>query len=190
MAECLKTLVPSKSVKHGERESKYNNDVLIELVNNKKIHVKNWLLISVKDNGIGIAKEKINKIFNRFYRIEDSSTNHITGAGIGLSLTKDLVELHYGTITAKSENEKGTEFLVKIPVLKEYPFKDNVPIKYTSVKKNNLIKEKVDEGKKTGLKPKNQPKVLIVEDNEDMRTFIRRELEDYEVIEATDGKMG
>ena len=165
-------------------------DIIIECADKKRTLVTNWLVILVKDSGIGIPKEKTDKIFSRFYRIEDPSTNHITGAGIGLSLTKDLVGLHFGNISVKSENKKGTEFLVKIPVLKEYPVEDNVPLKHTNVKKAHLIKEKVDAGKKNGSKMNGHTKVLIIEDNLDMRVFIREELADYEVIEAGDGKDG
>lgn len=71
--------------------------------------------IRVKDNGRGIPKEKINSIFERFVQVDKSFTRDHEGSGIGLSLVKALVELHGGTICAKSSEGCGTEFIIYIP---------------------------------------------------------------------------
>ncbi|RDY27425.1 PAS domain-containing sensor histidine kinase [Romboutsia weinsteinii] len=74
-----------------------------------------FVVISVKDTGIGIAEDDIDSIFNGFSNVEDRFTKICEGCGVGLALTKHLVEMHQGTITVKSELEKGSEFIVRIP---------------------------------------------------------------------------
>lgn len=76
----------------------------------------NNIIISVKDSGIGIPKNKIGVIFKRFGQVDKSSTRNHEGSGIGLSLVKSLVEMHEGTIEVESEQEKGTEFIITLPV--------------------------------------------------------------------------
>lgn len=78
-----------------------------------------WAEISVKDTGIGIAKENLEKIFEAFKQIEDASTRKHSGTGLGLSITKKLVEMHGGTIWAESEVGKGTIIVFTIPMASE-----------------------------------------------------------------------
>lgn len=73
------------------------------------------LVISVKDNGIGMQKDKLNFLFKRFGQIDKSLTRNREGSGIGLSLVKSFVEMHGGTISAKSEYGIGSEFIIKLP---------------------------------------------------------------------------
>lgn len=74
------------------------------------------VVISVKDNGIGIEKQKLKIIFERFRQVDKSLNRNNEGSGIGLSLVKSLVEMHKGNICVKSEYGKGTEFTVELPV--------------------------------------------------------------------------
>ena len=76
--------------------------------------------VSISDTGIGIPKEKLSKIFDRFYQVDGSHTREQEGTGIGLALTKELVELHKGKIGVESEEGKGTRFTVSIPLGKDH----------------------------------------------------------------------
>ena len=82
--------------------------------------------ISIRDTGIGIPKEKLSKIFDRFYQVDGSHTREQEGTGIGLSLTKELVELHKGNIEVESEEGKGTTVKVSIPLGKEHLKPDEI----------------------------------------------------------------
>ena len=74
------------------------------------------IVISVKDSGIGIPKEKIHTIFERFVQVEQSLIKNHGGSGIGLSLVKALVTMHNGKINVQSEEGKGSEFIIEIPI--------------------------------------------------------------------------
>jgi signal transduction histidine kinase len=89
----------------------------IEITINK---TDNYAIISVSDTGVGIQKEKISKIFDRFYQVDGSHTREQEGTGIGLSLTKELVELHKGKIEVESEAGKGSTFRISLPLGKEH----------------------------------------------------------------------
>ena len=77
------------------------------------------LRLKVKDTGIGIPKDKIPYIFDRFYQADDSTTREGEGTGIGLALTKELIKLMEGTIEVESEEGKGTSFRVILPISRE-----------------------------------------------------------------------
>lgn len=94
---------------------KYSKDT------NRKITIRAYdsddgdIYFSVKDRGIGISSCELNRIFDKFYRIENFSTRQTEGCGIGLALVKRLVDLLGGTIHVESEEGKGSEFTVTIP---------------------------------------------------------------------------
>lgn len=73
------------------------------------------VVISIKDNGIGIPEEKLNAIFERFIQVDNTLTRKQEGSGIGLSLVKSLVEMQNGQISVKSQLGKGSEFIIKLP---------------------------------------------------------------------------
>ena len=77
-----------------------------------------FVMVSVKDNGIGIAKEDILRAFDKFAQIENSLSRKVGGTGLGLPIAKQLLERHGGTIWCESEPEKGSEFFFVIPVEK------------------------------------------------------------------------
>jgi two-component system, OmpR family, phosphate regulon sensor histidine kinase PhoR len=78
--------------------------------------VKNFLEIKVKDNGIGVSKEHLPRLFERFYRVDKGRSRNEGGTGLGLSIVKHIVQLYHGELQANSELGKGTEFLIKLPI--------------------------------------------------------------------------
>ncbi|NQT22954.1 MAG: tetratricopeptide repeat protein [Candidatus Omnitrophica bacterium] len=78
-----------------------------------------FVYISVEDRGMGISKDKITKIFDKFYRIDRDVARDIKGSGIGLAFVKSVVEAHGGKIAASSQLNKGSKFTVALPVKKE-----------------------------------------------------------------------
>ena len=77
---------------------------------------KNKVFISVEDNGIGIPKDKLNEIFNRFYQVSDTLKKYEEGSGIGLCIVKEIINLHSGKINVYSEVNKGTKFEIILPI--------------------------------------------------------------------------
>jgi DNA-binding response OmpR family regulator/two-component sensor histidine kinase len=153
-----------------------------------------YIKIEVMDTGIGIEKIHLTDIFNRFYHGED--LNHkFEGTGIGLSLTKSLVELHKGQIMVESEVGKGSKFTVTIPLGEDY-LENNEKIKSSddtitfSTDRYQILQYKNQEHipKPTQY---NQDKhtILIVEDNFDLCNLMQDLLEDdYNIEIANNGK--
>lgn len=74
--------------------------------------------IKVVDTGIGMARADVDRIFDKFYRIRSEITKHIAGSGLGLSIVKRIIDLHRGSVHVESEENKGTTFIVTLPVAK------------------------------------------------------------------------
>jgi len=85
----------------------------------QKLITDHCLLITVRDSGIGIPQDRLPHIFDRFYQVDASRTREHEGTGIGLALTKELVELHRGTISVESAEGFGATFVVQLPVAGE-----------------------------------------------------------------------
>jgi signal transduction histidine kinase len=73
-----------------------------------------WVFIEIRDNGVGVKPEDLAHIFDKFYRVKNDSTHAIKGTGLGLYLVKYFIELHNGVISATSEPEHGTSFIIKL----------------------------------------------------------------------------
>lgn len=84
----------------------------------KIFHSDNQLQIIVQDTGIGMSQEEMDLLFQDFVRIKNEKTKYVTGSGLGLSIAKKMTELYGGTIKVESEADKGSTFIVSIPVIK------------------------------------------------------------------------
>jgi signal transduction histidine kinase/DNA-binding response OmpR family regulator len=147
----------------------------------------------IKDNGFGIAKADQEFIFQRFYQ-SNTSEDGSASSGIGLALTKELVELHGGSITFSSVENEGTQFNFVIP-FKISNKKVNSNIEAMTIKPKPFFLEdhsKSKEDKKFDPQSyKNKSIVLIVEDNTDVRNYIVEQIKDkHQILEAKDGKEG
>ena len=76
-----------------------------------------YFYVTVTDSGIGIPKESIDRIFERFYRVDKSHSNEIGGTGLGLAITRSAIVMHRGAIKVRSEEHQGTTFSVRIPLI-------------------------------------------------------------------------
>jgi signal transduction histidine kinase/DNA-binding response OmpR family regulator len=168
--------------------------------------------ISVCDTGIGIPKSELPYIFDHFYQVDPSRTHghKDKGSGIGLALTVELVNLHHGEIdvTSSDEGEKGTRFLVRLPLGKEHlqpgeiaagfepaiePGKNGSAAAHYIEEAGAAIREpgpgQVNDIGENQIQEKHI--ILIVEDSADVRDYIKSALEPlYTVVEAENGKEG
>ena len=183
------------------KESFFNKrDISLPTSRHRNEKIGGYVEIKIRDTGIGIANEEIPKLFDRFYQVDSTLTREYEGTGIGLALTKELVELHHGSIKVESEKGSWTEFILEFPLGKDHLTEDEIikevkniePDIYTkSVTKEtenvepilNVMQEDVLQGEKTI--------VLVVEDNYDMRQYIKEALNnEYIVEEAINGEQG
>lgn len=147
--------------------------------------------IVVTDSGIGIAETHIDKIFDRFYKIDKRSS----GSGIGLNLTKMLVELHKGNIQLSSTEGKGTKVTVLLPykqrdiaVTEQFP---TLKSSYDLENEWNLLDSDKEDSDDDLAYKDDKPLVMLVEDNADLRKYMRSFLsEEYHIIEANNGQSG
>jgi signal transduction histidine kinase len=162
--------------------------------------LENNVVIEVADTGIGISPEALPDIFERFHQVDASSTRKYQGSGIGLALVKELVENMHGKISAESEPGVGTTIRITLPVSdKEYAREetDKMPIKSDLVEPLHRDAELVlpiearDEQSDIKTIKSDEPVVLVVDDEPDMRRYLVNSLNDsYNVIQARDGKQG
>ncbi len=152
--------------------------------------------ISVHDTGIGIPQDRIPFIFDRFYQVDRAENADTEGTGIGLSLVKELTELHHGTISVSSKPGEGTLFKLQFlkgcghfPELREESVLES---EIDHEPAEQLATSRHDESESDTREDHfNRDSILIIDDNEDIRTFIREQLEDtYLVHEASNGTEG
>jgi signal transduction histidine kinase/DNA-binding response OmpR family regulator len=162
-------------------------------------HQLNTLELIVEDDGKGIPKDELNKIFDRFHQVKSIDETINIGTGIGLSLTKELVALMHGKITVESEVGKGSKFTVKLPLGKEHLNEDEyhlVQIMNSKAQETPQSKEPAEPDECETANGFNNgkeslPHILIVEDHTDIREFIAENLKDCFFAEQADnGKSG
>ena len=175
-------------------------------------HTGHHAYISVKDNGIGIPKDKIETIFQRFYQSPTSPNDRNTGTGIGLDLARSLVELHYGTIVARN-NEKGedpdfahgSEFIIRLPLGCDHLKPEEIAEEETKDEPGLLEEMGPDDEVENGqeLSTETSPSVgeqsqnskarkatlALIEDEDDILDYLRTQLsDDFKLLTYHNGK--
>ncbi len=152
--------------------------------------------ITVSDNGIGIAPDELEKVFGRFYQVSGAQRLYKGGAGVGLNLTRSIVELHHGNIHAeKNPLGAGTRFVVMLPLGREQIsdediLQDDVTTYQTAVPMDvsPIVPEELTPDQKKPT-PKTKIRVLLVDDDVEIRKFVAEELAaDFHVIQCSNGQ--
>jgi signal transduction histidine kinase/DNA-binding response OmpR family regulator len=144
------------------------------------------LRIQVKDNGIGIAPDKQERIFDRFFQNELPKSIVNQGSGIGLSITREFVRIHNGTIFVESNPGEGSTFTVNLPITQVlHHVADPAAEPITSPVADQGIEAEWDSSMAK------KPSLLLVEDNEDFRFYLKDNLKfEFRILEARDGQDG
>jgi len=155
-----------------------------------------WVTIKVRDTGIGIPTDKKEKIFERFYQNTTAAAILNQGTGIGLSITKEFVKMHGGSIDVESETGKGTVFTIQLPFTPIEPTQTSGEVleeetmpeleSEQPLEDQEEVTENIHSVEKTEM-----TSVLLVEDNDDFRFYLKDNLRlQYKVFEAANGKEG
>ncbi|MBD0724708.1 hybrid sensor histidine kinase/response regulator [Flavobacterium sp. L1I52] len=157
--------------------------------------------VQVEDSGVGIAKEYQDKIFQRFFEVaanKKPDNDYNKGTGIGLSIVKSIVDLHKGKISVKSnENDEGSVFTVELllgrehlldsEIIPDFKFSDDLSQYVDQLEEQTVL---LEEDVLDNVFLSEKPNILLVEDNKQLRKFIRNLLkQDYNVLEAENGKV-
>ena len=146
--------------------------------------------LEVEDNGVGIPRDQLTRIFDRFTQVEGGATRRYEGSGIGLALVKEIVALHGGTIAAESDLGRGSIFSITLPrgnVTQDQVF--TIPEEEDEQALLPIQPEGKQETETIGPSTsKNAPLILVVDDNADMRSYVERILrKEYRIVLAKDG---
>lgn len=157
--------------------------------------VDDTFFILVSDTGVGVSHDSISSVFDRFYKVNTVNTDSHLGTGIGLALVKSLVLLHKGSISIFSERGRGTDMVVRLP-LDSGMFNESDFIRHQETRAEEIIRTDSEEmatsvemkGMEDELLHSTKKKILIIEDNEDLRMLIAESLSDeFQVMQAGDG---
>ncbi len=175
MIEKVVDNIISNAIKYSHE----NASVQVNLQCNKP----NWIF-EVLDEGIGIDKNAQNSLFNEFYRGENAINSKIVGSGIGLLLSKNYIALHEGKITCESIEDKGSCFRVNIPYKQVRSESEN------KFEPTELGKPATFQAYPLKQTSKRNMRVLLAEDNDDLRIFMQTALQnDFDIVSAEDGKV-
>jgi len=156
--------------------------------------LRQYFEITISDTGIGLEEDKIEKIFERFYQIDNSLTDVNFGTGIGLHLAKNLVELMHGEIYARNKSEgQGCEFIIRLPLgdahLNQLERELSHVLSVQSNREKPALDDSLGEVQTSKVKPKTKYRVLIVEDEDEIRHYLHSELADtYRISECVNGR--
>lgn len=159
----------------------------------------NYVVLRVKDTGVGIPREELPKMFQRFHRVQNTTGRTYEGTGIGLSLVSELVNLHSGRISVESEVGVGSQFIVEIPVGREHipaeQLGKEIEQELTALstlfikEASSLVEKDRPDDEQIILENKRKGKILVVDDNADMRGYIKQLLQPhFNVVTAVDGE--
>ena len=154
--------------------------------------------ISIFDNGEKIPEDKLERIFERFYQSPSSANDRNVGTGIGLDLTRSLVELHHGSIEAHNNSDgPGCEFIVTIPLGNEHLSAEEIltdEIEEEEPTESIITEEQEEEESAVNNdlpKVGKRQKVVVVEDDSEIRNYLTEALsEDYDITGCENGKEG
>lgn len=163
---------------------------------NEKIN-NSTLELTISDTGISIPEDKLDKIFDRFFQVEDPGQRSHGGSGIGLSLVKEFIDLHKWKVSVKSEKGKSTEFLIEIPYGDKHLNENEKINPESEVLENKNINDEINQSsyeqhnsKQTNAKNNNEI-ILIVDDSSDVRKYLSGLLsDDYQIYQAENGSAG
>lgn len=168
----------------------------VELTVEEEVHNNTLLKLTVKDTGIGIAKELQDKIFESFFQGESQGDTYNQGSGIGLAITREFVEMHGGSIKVESELGKGSCFTLLLPVTVLSGELHDTAVPYGSVATAEVAAvddiERGDNvaGSNIDIKER-RIKILLVEDDDDFRFYLKDNLAPlFTILEAANGQEG
>jgi len=148
------------------------------------------LILRVQDTGIGIEPDKIDQIFERFFRVDDGNASHPGGSGLGLTLTRELVKLLRGEISVVSMPGRGTEFTVRLPVTRTASRKAQLHPEHDGQPSPEPVLQTAATELSASRKA-DRPLLLIVEDNSDVIDYLSTLLRDHYCLEtAPNGRQG
>ena len=144
--------------------------------------VEDDFVISVKDTGMGISEEDQPKVFDKFKQVGDTLTDKPKGTGLGLPISREIIEYHGGRIWVESELGKGSTFSFSLPIAGKADMPFNLDELVEQLKKQVL--------KTTPQSESHQQSILVVDDEKHIRDLLKQELSDsgYNVREASNGK--
>lgn len=166
-------------------------------INIRSYELNEFFYFMVSDNGEGISEEDIHHIFEPFYQVHQGKHGGMFGSGIGLSLVQYIVKLHGGNIWVESEKGKGTTFYISLFLGKEHYVGNNSEIVEGYFKdvarpmKEETLFDEEEVLPDSSLSDRSKSWILVVEDDADLRLYIKSQLEkDFFILEAVDGKEG
>lgn len=161
-----------------------------------EVEPETGLRLVVRDSGIGIPESLQNRIFDRFYQIDPSQTRAFGGSGLGLALTKELVELYKGSISVESQPESGSTFVVLLPLKADAPptaYGLDVAVRTADQPPGIAITapDLLAEEEQAEVIGEDKPTLLLVEDHPELNNYLRRQLADrFRVVQAMRGDEG
>lgn len=161
-----------------------------------KSEKENVAIIKVDDNGVGMSKDAVEHAFEVFYQ---GDYENYKGSGLGLALSKELIQLHRGSITVSSEKWKGTTFEIHLPLgnahfskeeLTQIEAAPSVLYEHEKIYTSDLLKEQPTNIEESEQQKEKEQSILIIEDNADLRRFLASKFsQQYEILEADNSQL-